>query len=115
MTTRRMLLYDIPDEHQLIHQYLDEIRQSHAEVSPHFVLDHLKDVANEGRFSTGCKPVGENLWALDVLIGYGDQARILFFETPKGDYLALHGFTVRSGSDADRGFSIAAQRKRGLM
>jgi hypothetical protein len=115
MTIRQMRLYDIPDEHQLIHQYLDEIQKTHSTLSPHLVLDHLKDVANEGRFVTGCKPLLEGLWALDVSIGFGDTARILFFETPRGDYLALHGFTVCSGSDADRGLSVAADRKRGLM
>ena len=115
MTTRRMLLYDIPDDHQLIHQYLDEIRQTHSELSPNVVVDHLKEVANHGRFSTGCRPMGEDLWALDVPFGYGGVARILFFETPKGDYMAVHSFTIDSGADADRGFSIASERKRDLM
>ena len=114
MTARRMLLYDIPDDHQLVPHYLDEIRTSHAEISGTIALEHLKDVANEGRISTGCTPMGEELWALDVAIGFGDVARFLFFETPRGDYMLVHGFTIKSGGDADRGFSVAVERKRGL-
>lgn len=109
------LLYDIPDEDQLIHQYLDEIRHTHSPVSADILLEHMKDVANEGRFITGCKPVGDDLWALDVPIGYGDIARILFFEVKNGDYLAVHGFTKGDEMSAQEGLAVAVRRKRDLM
>lgn len=115
MSPRRMLLYDIPDGDQLVHQYLDELRQEYPPISYELVLEHLKEVAYVGWLITGCKPVGQGLFKLDVPIGYAKVSRILFFETPKGDFMALHAFTLDSGNAADRGFAVAAQRKRDLM
>jgi phage-related protein len=115
MSHRHMLIYDIPDGDQLIHQYLDEIMQTLSELSAEVIEEHLKEVAEQGWIRTECRPVGEGILQLDVLIGYGKRARVLFFETPRGDYLALHAFTVASDADADRGFSIAARRMRDLL
>ncbi len=48
MSPRRMLLYDIPDGHQLVHHYLDELRRALSPVSADMVLEQLKDVADYG-------------------------------------------------------------------
>lgn len=115
MSPRRILLYDIPDDHQLIHQYLDELRRTLPPVSAELVLERLKEVEDFGWIEAECKPLEQEFYGLDVPIGYGKKARTLFFETPRGDYMALHAFTVESGADAERGFSVAAERKRGLI
>ncbi len=64
---------------------------------------------------TECRPLEQGIFGLDVPIGFGKKSRTLFFETPRGDYMALHAFTVESGADAERGFSIAAERLQGLI
>lgn len=115
MSLRRVLLYDIPDDHQLIHQFLDELRRTLPPVSAELVLERLKEVEDYEWIQAECKPLRQEFYALDVPIGYGKKARILFFETPRGDYMALHAFTVESGADAERGLTVAAERKRGLI
>ena len=110
-----MLLYDIPDGYQLIHHYLDELRRELSPVSADMVLEQLKEVADYGWIRTECKPLDQGIIGLDAPIGYGKKARILFFETPRGDYLALHAFTLASSADAARGLSIAARRKEDLI
>jgi hypothetical protein len=115
MSPRRMLLYDIPDGDQLIHQYLDELTRELSPVSAEMVLEQLKEVADYGWIQTECRPLEQGILALDAPIGHRKKCRALFFETPRGDYMALHAFTLESGADAARGLSIAVRRKEDLI
>jgi phage-related protein len=110
-----MLFYDIPDGHPLIHQFLDALRRELSPVSVDIVLEQLKEVADYGWIQTECKPLEQGIIGLDAPIGYGKKARILFFETPRGDYMALHAFTIASSADAAQGLSIAAKRMEDLI
>ena len=102
MTVRRMLLYDIPDESQLIGQYLDEIRDQYPETSWIALLSEIMNVERHGPVFADCKVVAAGVWHLAVHIGFGDIANIIYCSLKSEDYLALHGFTSKSGTDADR-------------
>lgn len=114
MPSRQMLLCDIPDNHQSVSDYLDDIMGYYPEVSYDNVCEAIRDVEIYGRIVAGCFLVAPNFWKLSVPIGFGHQAHILFVELKNGNYLAIHAFTSKKKRDIEQGVAEAIARRQAL-
>jgi hypothetical protein len=114
MPKRQMLLCDIPDGHQSVGDYLDDIREFYPEVSYDNVREAIRDVEIYGRIVTGCVPVAPALWRLPVAIGFGHKAHIMFVELKSGNYLAIHAFTSKTEGEIEPGVATGVARRLAL-
>jgi hypothetical protein len=61
-----------------------------------------------------CTSLGEGLWRLTTMLGFGRRANLIFIELKNGDFLALHAFTSNNDEETARGSAIGLLRKQAL-
>ena len=105
---RQLRIYDIPDEHPSVIKWLDELANDEF-------LAHILMVEAVGAAFAGCLLLPNDMWALKLPVGHGQTANLIFFSVKGGDYLAVHGFTLKPGEDEGPHLEIAYKRKRDLI
>ena len=111
---RRFLLCDLPDVHQPVRDYLNEVERDYPSTSYAMLLGVIETLKVDGPFAADCFPIGGNMWRLTTVIGFGRKANLVFTVLGSGDYFAVHGFTSSSKEEEALGTAIGRARKVAL-